>query len=299
VGSLGGVPVEQELAGQIADLIPGDAYDVDHIDAGRAVFQINRPSPAMSYGGSQSVHQRYLEERGPCVTNLNWFVDDVGHAQDLLTSLGAETLIQGPSNVARSLGDYGPENTRAGANERPFLFLGTRKLIGFDLEIMEPNFIHFATQTIQHPAFVEPRPWATGDLILHRLLVIVPDLAETLCNIARIFAPASRSKPYAARESESGRSCRVGLGGMEIEFFEFQGVDSALSPDLTNTGPGIFAIAFGTQDPETTVARCAVVATEHRPDDVLGMPAPHWHIASRSICGFDILLEPPERPLEA
>ena len=50
-------PIEQELAKQIAALIPGVGYDVDHLDCGEAVFQINQPSPEMVFNGHKSVHQ--------------------------------------------------------------------------------------------------------------------------------------------------------------------------------------------------------------------------------------------------
>ncbi|MCJ2180860.1 hypothetical protein [Novosphingobium album (ex Hu et al. 2023)] len=296
---LGGAPVEQELARQIAALIPGDAYDVDHVGCGRAVFQINRPSPAMAYRGNPSVHQQYLDTSGPCVTNLNYFVDDIAHAHALLTSLGAPTLIEGPSSAARALADYGEANTRPGADERPFLFMGTRNLIGFDLEIMEPNFLHFADQTTQFPAFVEPRPGASGgDLELHRLLIAVPDLQALLDSLRTIFTPASRSKPYALIDGPSGRSFRLALGGMEIEFCEPRGAAGDLARTLAERGPGVFTIAFGTADPAPLLERAAAagIPAARQHTDHLGNPtALHSTLlASQTAAGFDTLVEPPE-----
>jgi hypothetical protein len=149
IDTLGAGPAEQQLARQIAQIVPDPAYDVDHLDCGEAIFQINQPSPTMTYAGQPSVHQSYLDRFGPCVTNLNFFIDDHSHALALLSGLGATTHIRGPSSAACSLADYGPDNSRPGAGERPFLFMGTRQLIGFDLEIMEPNFLRFNDQTVQ------------------------------------------------------------------------------------------------------------------------------------------------------
>lgn len=304
VDVVGGVPAEQELARQIAALIPGDAYDVDHIDCGGAIFQINRPSPDMAYKGNPSVHQRYLDEQGPCVTNLNYFVDDIGHARSLLHAMGAPILIEGPSCAARALADYGPDNTRAGARERPFLFMGTRSLIGLDLEIMEPNFLHVSRQSVQFPAFTEPRPSsAAGDLVLHRLVIAVPDLQALLDNVRSIFAPASRSKPYALRQGRNGESLRLGLGGIEIEFCQPQGPDSELARRLAETGPGVVAIAFGAANPSLVIDRgsAAGFAIRQTRTDGIGASVPQrlWHIASRAAVGFDTLIEGPEAPLRA
>jgi len=156
--ALGAQPIEQELAGQIDSIAPGTNYGCDHVGLGEAVFQINQPDPAMVFNGHPSVHQAYLDRVGPSVTNLNFFVDDWRHAKELLMGLGAPLHIEGPSDAAPALGDYGPENTRPGAGERPFMFLGAREFIGLDMELMEPNFLHFSEQQVQHPAFVHPRP---------------------------------------------------------------------------------------------------------------------------------------------
>src|SRR5262245_3720051 len=120
-GVLGAGKVEQELARQIAELLPADVgYRIDHLDCGEGMFQINQPSPSMAYRGQKSVHQAYLDSIGPCVSNLNYYIDDHVHARELLTSMGAATRIEGPSSAARSLADYGPDNSRSGADTRPF-----------------------------------------------------------------------------------------------------------------------------------------------------------------------------------
>ncbi|RYD83170.1 MAG: hypothetical protein EOP61_41510, partial [Sphingomonadales bacterium] len=95
IDMLGAGPTEQVLAKQIAALFPPGQYDIDHLDCGEAVFQINQPSASMTYGGCSSIHWAYLDRIGPCVTNLNFFVDDYAHPRDLLASMGAETHIEG------------------------------------------------------------------------------------------------------------------------------------------------------------------------------------------------------------
>src|SRR5688572_1000518 len=120
---LGAGKIEQQLAKQIGDLFPDGGYRVDHLDCGEAVFQLNEPSPSILYKGQTSVHQAYLDAIGPCVSNLNFYIDDHVHARELLTSMGADTRIEGPSSAARCLADYGLENTRAGGDSRPFLFM--------------------------------------------------------------------------------------------------------------------------------------------------------------------------------
>jgi hypothetical protein len=285
---LGSGPIEQPLAKEISELIPGDDYDVDHIDCGEAVFQINRPFPSMTFNGQKSVHQAYLDRIGPCVTNLNFFIDDHAHARELLTSLGAEVHIEGPSSVARALADYGPDNTRPGGDTRPFLFLGTRHLIGLDLEIMEPNFLHFTRQSVQFPAFVQPRPrTGDGNLLLRRLMIATPDIEETYAKLVKIFAPASRSKSYHVQESESAKSFRVGLGGIEIEYCEPRSSAGELAQFLERFGPGVMAIAFGARHPEHIVEKCAARRVSVTEDS-----SPHrWVVASRAITGFDTVLE--------
>ena len=63
--------------------------------------------------------------------------------------MGAETHLQGPSTAVPCFSDYGTENTRHGGEARKFYFIGSRNLIGLDLELMEPKFLHFSRQTVQ------------------------------------------------------------------------------------------------------------------------------------------------------
>jgi hypothetical protein len=300
---LGAVPVEQELARQIAALMPGSGYDVDHLECGGAVFQINQPGRGMEFNGQKSIHQVYLDERGPCVTNLNYYVDDIGHARGLLTNLGAPVHIEGPSTVAAALADYGPDNTRPGGDDRPFLFMGTRHLIGFDLEIMEPNFWRLADQSTQFPAFIEPRPAETGPLRLHRLVVVVKELGATWDAIETIFAPGSRSKPYARSGNAAGRSFRLGLGGMEIEYCEAVSASGPVAAHLREHGPGIAAAVFGFPSTDDWLSQHADWQTCDEAGDavVTGIVSPEPQVVAlcRERIGFDVVLEAPEAAISA
>ena len=290
---LGGGKIEQVLAAQIDSIIPNDDYGCDHIGLGEAVFQVNQPAAGMLYNGQPSVHQAYLDRVGPCVTNLNFFIDDHVHTRELLLAMGAPLHLEGPSSAASALGDYGPANTRPGGDERPFMFWGTRELIGLDLEIMEPNFLRFSEQDVQFPAFVKPRPQAgDGNLLLQRLRLVVRDLDAAEGNIARLFNPGSVSRPYGYRAGPLGRAFRVWLGGIEIEYCQPAGSTGVLREQLDAYGPGVAAIDFSARDAAAALQRAeGKVAIDDEPDwlGLGGQPRGH-RLASRAATGFDTVL---------
>lgn len=290
---LGGGPIEQILAKQIDGIAPGTRYACDHLGLGEAVFQVNQPDPGMIFNGHPPIHQAYLDRVGPAVTNLNFFVDDHVHARELLMDMGAQLFIEGPSTSAQALADYGPGNTRAGGDDRSFLFLGTRHLIGLDLEIMEPNFLRFADQTVQYPAYVRPRP-ATGDgnLVLKRLRIVVGDIDATMAHIASIFTPACRSRPYDMREGPMARAVRLWLGGIEIEYCQPLSANGPLAHALDDYGQGAITIEFGARSLASALARCEGKAEVRDEPDWLGLAkAPRSLISSRDIIGFDVVLD--------
>lgn len=293
IKALGAQPIEQELAGQIDSIAPGTSYGCDHVGLGEAVFQINRPDAAMVFNGHPSVHQSYLDRAGPSVTNLNFFVDDWRHAKELLMGLGAPLHIEGPSDAAPALGDYGPDNTRPGAGERPFMFLGARELIGLDLELMEPNFLRFSDQQVQYPAFVHPRPEAQDGLLLQRLRIAVADLEATHANLECIFAPACRSKPYDYRAGPLARAFRIGLGGIEVEYCQPLG-NGEVAAFLEQYGPGVMAIDFSARELDAAVGRARRHATVKEEPDWLGTGGRSGGtmVSSRDPIGFDAVLLP-------
>jgi catechol 2,3-dioxygenase-like lactoylglutathione lyase family enzyme len=290
-GVLDGEGIEQELAKEIQDLLPGSGYRVDHLDCGQATFQVNQPPASGSYRGKRSVHQANLERVGPCVSNLNFYVDDIAHARELLSGLGAPTLTEGPSTAVRSLADYGPDNTRPGGGDRPFLFVGTKDRIGFDLEIMEPNFKRFVEQTAQHPCFVRPdEPDAGQGLRLERLRIAVDDLEETADNLARIFAPASLSRPYRLQGTAESQTFRVWLGGIELEYCQPSRQDGAGTAFLARCGPGVVTIEFSAPDPAAVAAQARnewSLPAEPKPDPIDDVST-GWLIGCRDLVGFDV-----------
>jgi len=296
--ALGASLIEQQLVKEIRALFPDGGYDVEHLTCGEGLFQFNEPSDGLSYDGQKVIHQVYLDQVGPCVTNLNFFVDDAEHARDLLTGMGAKITIQGPSSASPSMADYGPDNTRPGADERSFYFVGSRDLIGLDLEMLEPNFYHFSQQAVQYPCFVHPRPQGKDDnLKLLRLRLVVPDIERTYRNLVEIFAPACRSNAYAVREGALARSFRVGLGGIELEYCEPRSTEGNLAQFLDQYGPGVVTVEFGARDLDAAVEKarkgCDVAISEQL--DVLGLAdtsePPRFRIASRDVVGFDVTLE--------
>jgi catechol 2,3-dioxygenase-like lactoylglutathione lyase family enzyme len=294
-GVLGGALIEQELAASLRKLVPDDG-GIDHVDCGGATFQLNQPSPALAAQGRRSVHQDYLDLTGPCITNLNFYVDDIVHARDLLTALGAESLMQGPSSIADTFADYGPDNTRPDVATRPFYYLSTRPLLGLDLEILEPNFDRFVDQTAQSPCFVGERP-GTGvpGLRLERLCIAVRDLAATYANLVEILTPGSRSNPYAVREGSFARAFRITVGGLELEYCQPLGVDGALAEHLDRHGPGVVAAAFSAPDIGSVVERALADASVSVTEavDLVGEDQGllRSRLASRELVGFDVVLE--------
>jgi hypothetical protein len=295
--ALGATQAEQQLVKEIRALFLNGGYDIDHLNCGGGLFQFNEPSPAVEYKGQKLIHQVYLDRIGPCVTNLNFFVDDGVHAQELLAKLGAKTHIEGPSSASPSLANYGPENTRPGGDTRQFYFMGSRDLIGLDLEFMEPNFYSFSKQSLQYPCFVLPRPPGGDHLRLLRLRLVVRDLEETYKNLVTVFSPACRGKPYAVREGALARAFRIGLGGIELEYCQPLSKEGDLSRSMERYGPGVVTVEFGARDLDGAVGkvRSAGTANVAEQPDLLGFKgepaARRYQIGSRDLVGFDVVLE--------
>ena len=299
---LGATQIEQALVRDIRALFPNGGYNVEHLNCGEGMFQFNEPSDALEFNGQKVIHQVYLDRIGPCVTNLNFFVDDAPHAHDLLTRMGANTHIQGPSSASPSLANYGLENTRSGADARKFYFIGARHLIGLDLEMMEPNFHSYSKQSLQYPCFMHPRPPSNdNNLKLLRLRLVVSDLQRTYQNLEDIFAPACRSNAYAMREGSLARAFRIGLGGIELEYCEPRSREGALAQSLEKYGPGVVTVEFGARNFDLAIerARSGSAVTVAEEPDLLGMTVggvvPRYFVGSRSAVGFDVTLEQLDR----
>ena len=233
---------------------------------------------------------------GPCVTNLNYYVDDIANARRVLSDLGAQVHMEGPSSIVSTLSEFGPDNTRPGSETRKFLYMGARHLIGFDLEIMEPNFLHFAQQTRQYPCFCRPHCDVTADgLRLERLRVAVDDLAETLENLNRILTPSSRSKPYAARRGRDADSFRIGVGGIELEYCAPLSKSAPLGRHLDRYGSGVVTAEFTALASSAVLHRARSGSSPFATEAINfvgeeGLPE-RWQLAGREIVGFDIVIE--------
>jgi hypothetical protein len=287
---LGGGPIEERMAREISELFPNGEHLVRHMDVGQAVFQLNEPSPKAVYRHHRSVHQRYLDTVGPTVTNLNFYVDDGLHAHELLTGLGAETLIEGPVTVIPCFTDYGADNQREPDDSQRFYFMGARPLIGLDLEFMEPTFRRFSRQTLQYPAYVQPRPQTgDGNLRLEHLRLVVEDLEATFANLQRVFAPASLSRPYERATGALARRFRAWVAGVELEYAQ-PTAPGPLADHLARFGPGVESIAFAVRDPAVVAGR----GTSEPEGDRLGLGdgAERLRLLAREPIGFDVVLTP-------
>jgi hypothetical protein len=172
--------------------------------------------------------------------------------------------------------------------------MGTRALIGLDLEIMEPNFLRFTGQTVQYPAFVQPRPdTGDGNLLLERLRIVVADLEETHANLTNLFTPGSVSRPYSYKSGPLGRAFRVWLGGIELEYCQPLGSGGALAGKLEEFGPGVIAIDFAARDLDAALGRANGKAALNEEPGWLGLASQPQRplIASRHPIGFDTVLE--------
>jgi hypothetical protein len=144
---------------------------------------------------------------------------------------------------------------------------------------------------------VKPRPQSgDGNLRLERLLVVVEGLDATLDSIEHVFAPASRSKPYAHRETNLAKSFRVGLGGIEIEYCCPLYKEGYLADILERFGPGVAAVQFAAHDIGKIVKKAAAdpaVLVEENFDPLGDSSAPQaCRLGCRAIIGFDVVLTP-------
>jgi hypothetical protein len=163
---------------------------------------------------------------------------------------------------------------------------------------MEPNFRRFTKQAAQYPCFVRPRPAAgDGNLQLLRAQVVVSDLDAAYEALVKLFAPASRSKPYDVRVGSLDRAFRIGLGGLELEYRQPL-APGPLSDELERYGPGVAAIEFGARDLDSILARargCGVqittVASEAPEAGGRAANAVRYELASRDRVGFAAVLK--------
>ena len=105
---------------------------------------------------------RYPDQLGPDrggkrVTTYGCFhiEYDITHARGLLRGLGVEALMQGPGLDRPNVRRLRPGQHLAQWRQATGPVHGIQQLIGFDLEIMEPNFKRFVDQIGQGPCLSE------------------------------------------------------------------------------------------------------------------------------------------------
>lgn len=234
---VGAVPIEEH----VVERITGVVLDIDHRQAGQAVFQFCRPL-------IEDIPARHeLDRIGPCVTNLTFYVGDAAATAEELVAAGATVRGHWATSGGPWLEHMGPGNARRPEDLADGWFMGTRALFGFDFEYSEVPWLDGSRQQYVYPAFTQPRPPDQGrvDRLL-RLKVIVEDLDRYLGNITSLIDSGSRSEVYARAEGPDGRRARISLRGLELEYIEPRsGSDLDL---LQAVGPGITAAVFGVRD---------------------------------------------------
>lgn len=243
---LGAQAIEQDLAACIS----GHVLTIEHMACGQAVFQFCSPLP----GHDQMPAKRHLDHFGAGLTNLNWYVDDTAHARQLLLAMGATEDIRIPMSMIDWAAFYGPDNTKAPRDIADGYYFGARHLFGLDLEVVEPACRHFARQTLQYPAYLQPRPVETGPLgRLLALQLLVENAALCIANLERAIAPASRSAP---RETTTAKRRQISLtlGGLELHFQEPLFDDHSGHKILRQCGSGAATLIFSCPDLEGALA---------------------------------------------
>jgi hypothetical protein len=254
---LGAVPIEQEVVKRITGVV----LDIDHRWCGDAMFQFCSPLV-------DDVPARHeLDRIGPCVTNLNFFVEDVEETVRLLTGAGATIRLRwrtSRGSWTRFLGEGNVRDTFADG-----YFLGTRHLFGFDFETTEPMWHDLARQHYFCPSFTEPSPLVTtGVDRLARLRVLVEDLDHYLGNLTTLIDARDRTGVTGHRTDANGRAARISLRGLELEYLE-PAPDTSEHERLARRGAGIDTVVFAVAD--------------------LDGRATH-HMATTDVLGFDIQL---------
>ncbi|MBP1686268.1 MAG: Glyoxalase-like domain protein [Deltaproteobacteria bacterium] len=296
---LGAQKIEQELVRFINDPVHR-VLELDHLDCGEAVFQFCMPVPGHDYMPAA----QYLKTIGPCVTNLNFYVDDDAHAAALLAAEGADTGSKFAMHLMfwdRLLG--GTENCKPSEEMGDGYFMGTRHLWGFDFEFAKEPWKGCTKQRIQYPAFVTPRPPSASRVgRVRRLRVVVEDVQRCCANLTRLISASSRSEVYATHEGTQAKVAHITLRGLELQYCQPLGHKGPLHDYLQRYGQGISAVVFPVMHLETILAAAdqqalaAVDGTYVDWREELGEQTPPWslprtyRLASRGTLGFDIEL---------
>jgi hypothetical protein len=270
--TLGAQPIEQELVKRIT----GYVLHIDHRDCGDAMFQF------CSIITEDMPHVWFMDRLGPCVTNLNFFMDDADHAYEVLATAGATTKLKHP--IAAGLtAVLGPDVARPPEEIRTLYFMGSRPLFGFDLEFTTRPWRHGVPQDVFYPSFTYPRP-TTNEKVerLAALRVVLDDIDQALDNVMTLIDAGSRGEPFGESKTAAEREVRIRLHDLELRYTQ------PLSPaspyyERLQVGGGIEAAVFRAADPEALVDAVTHAEVDRRDNRL--------RIAARHILGFDVELE--------
>jgi hypothetical protein len=270
--TLAAQPIEQELVRRITGVV----LHIDHRDCGDGMFQF------CSVITDDMPHVWFLAALGPCVTNLNFFVEDSAHAHELLEAAGAATKLDLPvgDGIRAQLG---PGVARPAEELGRLYFMGSRPLIGFDLEFITKPWQEGAEQQVFFPSFTSPRPTTNTRVErLAALRVVVDDIDRALGNVVTLIDADSRSEPYGEVTTATALETRIRLRDLELRYTQPLTPDADYA-DRLRLGGGIEAAVFRTAEPETIIGTVTDESVERRDDRV--------RIRSREILGFDVELE--------
>jgi len=299
-GVLGAEKIEQDLVRFINDPVH-KVLDLDHLDCGEAVFQFCMPVPGHEYMPAA----KYLKAIGPCVSNLNFYVDDDARTAALLAAEGADTGSKFAMHLMfwdRLLGGMG--NCRPTEEMGDGYYMGTRRLWGFDFEFAKEPWKDLSKQRLQYPAFVTPRPPSASRVgRLSRLRVVVDDVQHCCDNLKRLISATSRTAVYDTHEGRQAKVAHIKLRGLELQYCQPLTPQGPLQDLLHRCGQGVSAAVFPVKRVETFLAAAdpqQLAKVDGKYVDwsaEVGDLAQSWRLArtyrlaSRKILGFDIELE--------
>jgi hypothetical protein len=271
----------------IVKFITGQVLHIDHIYCGGGIFQF------CSVITDDQPHQRFIDEKGPCVTNLNYGVVSQPGADQAVLAAGGKILTRYPISLMPYGKWLGPDKTRPESEMGDTVFADTHDVIGFDLEYSESARKDLHKQTF-NPAYRKDRPESPDRVErLLRLRVMVRDLEKTVSNAQQMFAAPGRSEFYDRREHPLGLSAKITFAGLELEYCQPTGADSPWQEYLSRFEQGISTVVFSVKDLDAVVDAIPGRDREKargEPFEPLGPKKGGYRLSSKPITGFDIEL---------
>jgi hypothetical protein len=281
--SLGAEKTQQN----IVKFITGQVLHIDHIDCGGAIFQF------CSIITDDQPHKRFIDEVGPCVTNLNYGVVSQPEADQAVLAAGGKVLTRYPLTIMPFGKWLGADKARPESEMGDTVFADTHDAIGFDLEYSESARKDLHEQTF-NPANRKGRPESPDRVErLLRLRVMVHDLDKTVANVQQTFAAAGRSEVYDRREHPEGLSAKITLSGLELEYCQPTGTGIPWQEYLSRFEQGINTVVFSVKDLDVVVDEIPEEyreQTQGEPFEPAGTERRGYRLSSKPITGFDVEL---------